>query len=253
MIAFAAGAFTIGTSAQVPIYPPYPGGSGTPNFVSRQAADVPTVKGAPFSGQANITIRMTQFDGQRMERKLDGKYYRDSEGRVRREQLIVGLSLTTPRKDSDNIVTIVDPVAGFIYTILGSQREVQRVPIGKVPPNVGGVPPKSLLPEGFATRGEVLGTRTIEGVPATGTKTFITVPPGMMGVDRSVEVVEERWESAELKLVLLSLQQNPVSGEVEYRLTNISRAEPPADLFKIPAGYKIVDVPGKTDITKAPF
>jgi hypothetical protein len=83
-------------------------------------------------------------------------------------------------------------------------------------------------------------------VPATGTKTFITVPAGLMGNERPVEVVEERWESAELKLVLLSLQQNPVSGEVEYRLTNISRAEPPAELFKIPAGYKV------TDITKGP-
>jgi hypothetical protein len=233
---FAAAALTASTGAQ------------TPNFVSRDAADVPTVKGAPFSGQANITIRMKQFDGTPLERKLDGKYYRDSDGRVRREQLIVGLGMTTPRKDSDNIVTIVDPVAGFVYTILGSQREVQRVPIGQAgrTPAVGGVPPKSLLPEGFATRGEVLGTRTIEGVPATGTKTFITVPAGLMGNERPVEVVEERWESAELKLVLLSRQQNPVSGEVEYRMTNISRAEPPAERFKIPAGYKV------TDITKGP-
>jgi hypothetical protein len=92
----------------------------------------------------------------------------------------------------------------------------------------------------------VLGTRTIEGVAATGTKTFVTVPAGLMGNERPVEVVEERWESAELKLVLHSRQQNPVSGEVEYRLTNISRAEPPAELFKIPAGYKV------TDITKGP-
>lgn len=230
---FATAVFTAGAGAQ------------TPNFVSRNAADVPTVKGAPFSGQANITIRMKQFDGARMERKLDGKYYRDSDGRVRREQLIVGLGAATPRKDSQNIVTIVDPVAGFIYTIIGSERAVQRVPIGKAPPAVGGVPPSSLLPEGFATRDEALGTRTIEGVPATGTKTFVTVPAGLMGNERPVEVVEERWESADLKLVLLSHQQNPVSGEVEYRLTNISRAEPPADLFRIPAGYKVVDLPGK--------
>ena len=57
-----------------------------------------------------------------------------------------------------------------------------------------------------------------------------------------VEVVEERWESAELKLVLLSRQHNPVSGETQYRMTNIRRAEPAADLFKVPAGYKIIDI-----------
>jgi hypothetical protein len=230
---FATAVFTAGAGAQ------------TPRFLGRSSADVPTVKGAPFSGQANITIRMKQYDGARMERKLDGKYYRDSEGRVRREQLIVGLGIAAPHKDSERIVIIVDPVAGFIYTVIGGQREVQRVPIDKAPPAIGGVPPKSLLPEGLTTREEPLGTRTMEGVSVTGTKTVVTVPPGLMGNERPVEVVEERWESRELQLVLHSLQQNPVSGEVEYRLTNVSRAEPPADLFKVPAGYKIVDYPGK--------
>src|SRR5262245_62160433 len=113
-------------------------GAQTPNFVSRNAADVPTVKGSPFSGQANITIKMTQYDGTRIERKLDGKYYRDSEGRVRREQLIVGLGLATPNTDSQKIVTIVDAIAGYVYTIVRSQREVQRVPMGPVSPPVAG-------------------------------------------------------------------------------------------------------------------
>lgn len=36
-----------------------------------------------------------------------------------------------------------------------------------------------------------------------------------------------------------------------YRLTKISRREPAADLFKVPAGYTIVDIPPKgSDIRK---
>jgi hypothetical protein len=32
---------------------------------------------------------------------------------------------------------------------------------------------------------------------------------------------------------------DPRSGETVYRLTNIKRGEPPADLLKVPADYKL--------------
>ena len=218
-------------------------GAQTPNFVSRDAADVPTIKGAPFSGDSVITLKLSQYDGTKIERKVSGKYYRDSEGRVRREQVIVGLGLMTPTGDGQRIVNIVDPVAGFVYTMIGDQREAQRLPIVKVAtPTEVGAEPVGPIGVDVAKKVESLGTRQIDGVSATGTKTTLTIPPGLMGNERPVDVVEERWESPELKLVLLSRQHNPVSGEVEYRMTNIRRAEPAADLFKVPAGYKIVDV-----------
>ena len=221
-------------------------GAQTANFVSRDAADVPTIKGAPFSGDAVITLKLSQYDGTKIERSVTGKYYRDSEGRVRREQLVVGLGQMMPNKDSQGIVTIVDPVAGFVYTIVGGQREVQRLPIVKVavPTDMGAAGPIGVE---VGQKAEPLGTRQIEGVSATGTKTTLTIPPGLMGNERPVDVVEERWVSPELKLVLLSRQHNPFSGETEYRMANIRRAEPAAELFKVPAGYKIVD------ITRAPI
>lgn len=69
-----------------------------------------------------------------------------------------------------------------------------------------------------------------------------TIPAGQAGNDRPITISDERWESADLKLLIESHHHDPRTGDVEYRLTKISRKEPPADLFKVPEGYKIVDI-----------
>ena len=87
-------------------------GAQTPNFVGRDAADVPTIKGAPFSGDAVITLKLAQYDGTKIERNVTGRYYRDSEGRVRREQVIIGLGLMTPTGDSQRLSPLSIPWPG---------------------------------------------------------------------------------------------------------------------------------------------
>jgi len=59
-------------------------------------------------------------------------------------------------------------------------------------------------------------------------------------------VVDERWVSSELQTVVMSKHSDPRMGETTYRLTNVSRSEPPATLFQVPADYKVLDSP-KTD------
>ena len=81
-----------------------------------------------------------------------------------------------------------------------------------------------------------LGTRQIEGVTATGRKTITTIPVGQIGNDRPIEITDERWESEELKLLVLSRHHDPRTGDVRYRLTNVSRAEPASYLFTVPGG-----------------
>jgi hypothetical protein len=46
-------------------------------------------------------------------------------------------------------------------------------------------------------------------------------------------------ESPDLKMLVYSRNSDPRTGVVEYKLTNINRAEPPADLFTIPSDYTI--------------
>ena len=51
------------------------------------------------------------------------------------------------------------------------------------------------------------------------------------------ETIDERWISPELKLEMYARSEDGEIGVVEYRVTTISRAEPPAALFDVPADY----------------
>jgi hypothetical protein len=90
-------------------------------------------------------------------------------------------------------------------------------------------------------RRESLGKQLVEGVEAEGTRTVITIPAGQIGNERAIEIVSERWYSDELAAVIMSRETDPRSGETRYRLTNLSRAEPPHSLFEVPSDYTIHD------------
>jgi TonB family protein len=91
------------------------------------------------------------------------------------------------------------------------------------------------------SRKEELGKQIIEGVEAEGTRTIATIPAGAIGNERPIDIISERWYSAELQTVVLSRHLDPRSGETVYRLTNISRTEQPANLFQVPSDYTIRD------------
>jgi hypothetical protein len=88
---------------------------------------------------------------------------------------------------------------------------------------------------------ESLGTRSIEGVMAEGTRTTSTIPAGAIGNVMPIEVVSERWYSRELQMAVLITRKDPRSGDSVYRLHNIVRTEPPADLFTVPTDYEVRD------------
>ena len=91
-----------------------------------------------------------------------------------------------------------------------------------------------------ATSEESLGTKQIDGLVAIGRLTRTTIPVGQIGNDRPIEMTDERWESVDLKVLVLSRHHDPRTGDVEYQLTNVTRAEPPAHLFSVPADFTIV-------------
>jgi hypothetical protein len=62
---------------------------------------------------------------------------------------------------------------------------------------------------------------------------------GAIGNDRPIQMVNERWYSSELQTVVMTKHSDPRTGEEIFRLTNISRAEPGADLFLVPANYQL--------------
>jgi hypothetical protein len=90
---------------------------------------------------------------------------------------------------------------------------------------------------------ESLGSKTIDGISSTGTKTTTTLPAGTIGNDKNLVITRESWYSPDLKLVIQSAQTDPRFGETTYSLTNIEPSEPDPTLFQVPAGYTIDKLP----------
>ena len=90
---------------------------------------------------------------------------------------------------------------------------------------------------------EDLGKQTIEGVECTGTRTTVMIAAEAIGNDQPIQIVSERWYSADLQEVILSTNSDPRMGKTTYRLTNISRNEPALSLFQVPAGYAVTHSP----------
>jgi hypothetical protein len=92
-------------------------------------------------------------------------------------------------------------------------------------------------PIGIDVRDEPLGRRTIAGIDTIGRRVTLTVPPGALGNDAPYQLVDERWESPELRLLVAAQMKDSRTGTVDYELSNISRSEPAASLFDVPADY----------------
>ncbi len=88
---------------------------------------------------------------------------------------------------------------------------------------------------------EALGTQVLEGLKVEGKRQTNTIKAGEIGNDRELVSVTERWNSTELQVLVRMTAKDPQMGETSYRLTNISRAEPAATMFQVPADYTITD------------
>jgi hypothetical protein len=235
----------------------------TLDYVSGEPLFGAVVRGAPYSGEGLTTVTQTLADGTHIERATTAKLYRDSEGRTRREQTLLGLGALNPSGDAPLSITIVDPVAGVSYILEPNSHKARRLAIvrkdgRRLPPppplppapGIGSVvvvgqpaspaPPPPPPPPPPPT-GESLGTSKMEGLDVVGQRMTSRIEVGRIGNDRPIDVVDERWESPALQVLMSSRHHDPRTGDVEYRLTNINRAEPSHDLFVVPPDYTIVD------------
>jgi hypothetical protein len=213
----------------------------------------PTVKGAPYAADGITETTQTLGDGTHINRQETYSIYRDTEGRIRRE--------------SGDQVWISDPVAKVSYVLdtkqqtarkLASSRKLtvnysktttapQTMWVQNGPAGGGSMaivadrptPGELDKPNADAARSEALGKQKMEGVDVDGTRTTTVIPQGQIGNDRPLQMVHERWESAELHVTIFTKHSDPMSGDRVERLTNVRRGDPDPALFQVPAGYTI--------------
>jgi hypothetical protein len=109
---------------------------------------------------------------------------------------------------------------------------------GIVTMTAGSVRDPNLRPE---RKTEKLGGKTIAGVYAEGTRLTITYPVGFFGNDKPIITFHETWMSSDLRLVVLSVDDDPRTGARITEVTSLDRGEPNPALFQVPEGYTIRD------------
>jgi hypothetical protein len=89
------------------------------------------------------------------------------------------------------------------------------------------------------TKTEKLEPRSFDGVQAEGVRNTTTIPAGEIGNEQPIQIVNERWYSPELQVIVMTRHSDPRFGETTYKLTNIQRGEPSAALFQVPSDYTL--------------
>ncbi|MGA2250883.1 hypothetical protein [Terracidiphilus sp.] len=85
---------------------------------------------------------------------------------------------------------------------------------------------------------EDLGSKTIAGVAATGTRTTHVIPAERQGNDAPITSTHEVWRSAE-GVILASTETDPRFGSSTRTATAFQAGEPTAALFQAPQGYTL--------------
>jgi hypothetical protein len=221
--------------------------------------------GKPYSATAVTHTVQMLADGSQIETTRSQVLYRDDEGRTRTEV------------NDGQSIQIVDRVAGITYSvntaaktaraveIIGARRAVNVNAMQPAATANGTVTPAApqavvdnlrdamvqldmLKAAGEAPRrpslaSEDLGTRSFDGVQAHGVRTTGTIPVGAIGNNRELKTVTDLWESKDLGIIVKSVSADPRFGTTTYELTNIVQSSPDPSLFRVPAGYTILQAP----------
>jgi hypothetical protein len=204
------------------------------------------VTGAPFSAVAVSVSTQTLSDGNQISSKTQTNLFRDSQGRFRKEVNISGVGTLAQAGQPRLFVVIHDPVAKLGYSLEPEQKIARQMSFGAArhEKNGAGYADKfearmqRELADGSLKK-EDLGTQTIAGVSAQGTRYTRTIPVGQMGNEKPIVIVSEHWYSNDLQMTVMSKRSDPRFGETSYTLTNIQRGEQPASLFAVPSDYTV--------------
>src|ERR1700730_5261429 len=134
----------------------------TVNVELKVPLEAKTLKGAPYSAEIVNDYTQVLADGNRIVQHSTGRVYRDTDGRVRREE---------DRASGSPAISIVDPVAGVSHSIGSSNRAAAKQRVEKmIMETNGGVVGfrRSYGLEPQSESGEALAPRIVEGVSLEG-------------------------------------------------------------------------------------
>jgi hypothetical protein len=194
---------------------------------------IPDIPGTPFSATVVIEFQRYSPDGSTQVRRTINLIARDSQGRTHNEirRLMPEYFHGSPQLLS---VHLFDPLTR-IRTLYDPALHIARRQF---------VPKQNktnTFPNPFIQI-EDLGTTTLNGLQAKGTRHTHTVAAAVSGTGRPLEIEDEDWYSEDLHINLLVRHSDPRTGVQTIGVSSLKREEPPASMFQVPAGYQVIDI-----------
>jgi hypothetical protein len=216
---------------------------GGVGFIGMMEMNDKVVTGAPYSAQATTDTVQTLSDGNQITRTHTAQIYRDNEGRVRREHTSLMVGPWSGSEAPRQIISISDPVSGVQYMLDPQQKTAVKMPLPTQGQQMAKFKKRLSSDLDGSAEGQVtseaLGTQMIEGISTQGTRITETIPAGKIGNTKPITISSERWYSPQLQVYVLTKRSDPRFGDTVYKLTNISTAQPAAELFQLPADYTV--------------
>lgn len=203
--------------------------------------DFRAIKDRPFRAEMVLETDRRLADGNSLHRKSTAVFYRDQHGRLREERTVEHPAKRDQQTVPDTTVSISDPEKGTRYFLVPRMKVGFRMrePVAflKEMESRRTTPWTPQPDQNFTS--QVLGNQMIEGLQCEGRLDTVTIPAGSTGNSFPIEIVTERWYSADLQINLVVKHIDPRSGETTIRLTKLSLEEPQKVLFEIPPDYEI--------------
>lgn len=227
------------------------------------AAPAVVVKNAPFSADEVRLYDRGLDNAAHIHRETHGKIFRDSQGRLRTE---TEYPSTLPNGERLMYITINDPVQHVLINLNPKTKTAMvfhlsaPVAASVSPSSVGtspsmpvaqagrkltadgtNPPPAAIATKPVEAKTEALGTKYLEGLKVSGTRTARTLNTSAVRTDKPILMVTESWYSPELKMPVLTESDDGQLGHSISKMTNIVRTEPAARLFQVPPDYTVKD------------
>jgi hypothetical protein len=207
--------------------------------MSQPSGQTGPVTGKPFSANEVRRTTQTLADGSHIDQSETSSFARDEFGRMR-----IGNAKT---------IVIFDPVAGYTYTLdiasksyfktqLSGQETKYSIAVVGDRISTSSLSGKGTLTSALAAPEarveENLPARVISGVSAKGARSTVTIPAGALGNNSDLKVINERWYSDDMQVLLKSSNADPRFGTTTYELTDLVQAPPDSSLFQVPGDYR---------------
>jgi len=207
---------------------------------------IPPIPNAPFA--ATLDTEWVRFapDGGTITFVNQRHIARDGRGRIYEERWAL-VPKYHPNGDIPSKMTWIQIADPKLHTLYNCSTEMHVCDLLTYDPakDLTAARPRTPPPPGAGDRGpttlEDLGTRNIAGVDTVGIRQTYRIEVGSMGNDQPMTSMKEEWHSQELGVNLLSIRSDPMSGKQTFTIVELTASEPDAQLFELPAGYKVSD------------